>query len=195
MTTLTDKRSVEDYLKLEEESDIRHEYIGGEVTAMAGNTVEHDDITNNLIELLRPCLREKGCYLYSGQVKLFTPHCQKAFLYPDIHIYCGALKKEKLPQGAYALMEPTFIIEVLSRETRHFDRVDKFDCYQKIPSLQGYLMIESDLEKRQPALYLRTWEEAKVFREEAFSIENTLDVLGCSLEGKKVYDLPLTKTG
>ncbi len=190
MTTLTDKLSIKDYLKLEKESGIRHEYMAGEVRAMAGTTVEHDDITNNLIELLRSCLREKGCYLYSGQVKLHTPHCQKAFLYPDIHIYCGALKKEKLPQGAYALVEPAFIIEVLSRENRHFDRGDKFDCYRQIPSLQGYLMIESDLEKRQPALYLRTWEGAKAFREQAFSIEDTIEVLGCPLEGKKVYDLP-----
>lgn len=190
MTTLTDKLSIEDYLRLEEESGIRHEYIGGEVKAMAGTTVEHDDITNNLIELLRSCLREKGCYLYSGQVKLYTPHCQKAFLYPDIHIYCGAIKKEKLPQGAYALVGPAFIIEVLSRENRHVDREDKFDCYQQIPSLQGYLMIESDLEKRQPAFYLRTWEGAKAFQEQTFSVDDTLEVLGCSLEGKKVYDLP-----
>jgi len=87
---------------------------------------------------------------------MHTPHCGKAFLYADIHIYCREFQKEKLPKGAYALQNPVYVIEILSRETRYYDRVDKFDCYQKIPSLKSYLLIESDLEKRQAAMYLRT---------------------------------------
>lgn len=125
---------------------------------------------------------------------MYTPHCGKAFLYPDIHIYCGELKKEKLPQGAYALTEPSFIIEILSRETRHYDRVDKFECYQQIPSLKGYLMIESDLEKRSPTLLLRTWEDPKEFREITYSLEDTLDILGYPLDAQKVYDFPELKS-
>ncbi len=190
MTILTEKLSLQDYLDLEQQAGHRYEYLEGETKAMAGTTVEHDFICNNLIKILEDCLRKKGCFLVSGQVKMYAPHGQKAFLYPDIHIYCGALKKEKLPQGAYALVEPSFIIEVLSRETRHYDRVDKFDYYQQIPSLQGYLMIESDLEKRNPALHLRSWEDQKSFQEEVFTLQDTLEILGCPLEGKKVYDLP-----
>lgn len=190
MAEVIEKVSVEDYLEQELNSDIRHEYLGGEVRAMAGTTLEHEDICNNLIELLRSCLREKGCYLYSGQVRLFTPVCEKAFLYPDIHIYCGTPQKEKLPQGAYALVNPTFIIEILSERTRHFDRVDKFECYQKIPSLKGYLLVESDLDKQSPALHLRTWKDTKSFQEVTYSLEDVLTILGCELKVDKVYDLP-----
>ena len=190
MIVLTEKYTVEGYLHLEEETGERYEFLGGDVIAMAGTTIEHDFISNNLIELLKNCLIEQGCFLVSGQVKMYTPDCDKAFLYPDIHIYCGELQKEKLPKGAYALTGPSFIIEILSRETHHYDKIDKFNCYRKIPSLKSYLMIESDLEKNKPALYLRTWNNEKSFKEETFTLEDTLDILGCPLNATKVYAMP-----
>ncbi len=192
MSSVASKLSITDYLQLEQETGMRHEYIDGEVYAMAGTTVEHDFINNNLIRLLETCLREKGCFLLSGQVRLHTPHCRSAFLYPDIHIYCGEIKKEKLPKGAYVLTNPTFIIEMLSRDNRNRDREEKFECYRHIPSLRGYLMIESDLENRSPALHLRTWEDTSSYREETFSKESTVQVLDRPLAGNLVYDLPST---
>ncbi len=189
----TEQLSVEEYLTLEEETGERHEYMGGEVRMMAGTTLEHDFIVNNLIRLLMLCLKEKGCSLVSGQVKLYTPHCDKAFLYPDIHIYCGEIKKEKMPQGAYALVNPSFIIEVLSQDRRNYDPVstaggNKFDCYRQINSLQSYVLIESKLETHDPAVYVRTWEDDRQFQEKKLELTNTLDVLGCSVSCQEIYN-------
>jgi Uma2 family endonuclease len=182
------KLSIEEYLALEEETGERHEYIGGEVRMMADTTLEHEMIVNNLIRLLTLCLREKGCTLVSGQMRLYTPHCDKAFLFPDIHIYCGGIKKEKMPQGAYALVNPSFIIEVLSQDRRNYDRGDKFDCYRQISSLQSYVLIESKLETHDPAVYVRTWEDDRQFQEKKLELTDTLDVLGCSVACQEIYN-------
>ena len=187
MMVSTEKISTEDYLQLEKDSGERYEYIGGEVRMMAGTTLEHEIIVTKLIRLLAECLEEKGCTLVTGQMKLYTPHCEKAFLYPDIHIYCGEVKKQKMPQGAYALINPSLIIEVLSKENRNYDRGDKFDCYRQIDSLQRYVMIESDLKGHDPAIYVRTWEGNRAFEEQTLGSQDTLDMLGCPVKGEAIY--------
>ena len=185
---VTERISLEEYHQLEEQTGERHEYMGGEVRMMAGTTLEHEMIVNNLILLLTRCLREKGCTLVTGQMKLYTPHCDTAFLYPDIHIYCGEIKKEKMRQGAYALVGPSLIIEVLSQDRRNYDRGDKFDCYRQIESLQSYVMIESKLDTHDPAIYVRTWEGDKQFQERTLGLEDSLDVLGCSVKAEDIYN-------
>ena len=187
----TELLSVEEYLELEEQTGERHEYVGGATRMMAGTTLEHGMIVNNLVRLLTICLREKGCTLVTGQMKLYTPHCDKAFLYPDIHIYCGEVKKEKMPQGAYALVNPSFIIEVLSQERRNYDRGDKFDCYRQINSLQRYVLIESKLDTHDPAVYVRTWEGERQFQEKTLTLEDSLDVLGCSVACQEIYNFSI----
>jgi len=62
MISLAENLSLENYFQLEEETYTRHEYVDGEVRAIAGTTLEHDFISNNLIELLKNCLREKGYF-------------------------------------------------------------------------------------------------------------------------------------
>ena len=181
------KISIEEYLALEEETGERHEYIGGEVRMMAGTTLEHEMIVKRLIRLLDECLETKGCTLVTGQMKMYTPLCDTAFLYPDIHIYCGEIKKKELPKGAYALVEPSLIIEVLSKGTRNYDRGDKFDCYRRMASLQGYVMVEGDVDNYEPAMYVRTWKGEDVFEEKTMKLKDTLDILGCSLSSEAVY--------
>ena len=187
----TEQLSVEDYLKLEEDTGERHEYIGGEVHIMAGTTLEHDAIMKRLIILLNDNLKKRSCTLVTGQMKLYTPHCGKAFLYPDIHVYCGKIKKEKMPQGSYALVNPSFIIEVLSQDRRNCDRGDKFDCYRQISSLQSYVLIESKLETHDPAVYVRTWEGNRQFQERKLELTDTLDVLGCPVSCQEIYNFSI----
>ena len=188
---VTEKLSIEDYQQLEEQTGERYEYLGGEVHMMAGTTLEHELIIKRLIHLLDICLEEKGCTLVTGQMKLYTPHCDTAFLYPDIHIYCGEIKKKKMRQGAYALVGPSLIIEVLSQDRRNYDRGDKFDCYRQIESLQSYVMIESKLDTHDPAIYVRTWEGDKQFQERTLGLEDSLDILGCSITGQEIYSFSI----
>lgn len=180
--------SLEAYLELEKETGERYELMDGAPRLVPSVTLEHDRIFKNLIIAMYKHLEAKGCTLVSGQMKLHTPACKKAFLYPDIHIYCGEIQQEAMPQGAYALVNPSFIIEVLSKDTRNYDRGDKFECYRKIPTLQAYLMIESQLDTHEPAIYLRTWEHDRQFQEKTLRLEDTLDILGCTLIGKDLYE-------
>lgn len=194
MTISKRKISVEEYLMIDANTDEKIEYLNGEIRAMAGTTLEHQIIIKNLIRLLDMCLREKGCTLVTGDMKLHTPNCEKAFLYPDIHIYCGEIEKEKMLYGAYSLKEPQIIIEVLSNFTRSYDQTEKFECYRKIKSLKKYIMIESDINnesinKRQPAVYVRTLESETKYTEEILNLEAILEVLGCEISVKDIYEM------
>ncbi len=113
METLEKAISPEEYLKISEESKDRLEYLHGEIVAMSGTTTEHEIIVLNLVEALRRCLKEKGCTLLTGQVRLYVPECEQAYFYPDIHIYCNDSLNKQTPFGTLGLTEPDFIIEVL----------------------------------------------------------------------------------
>ncbi|NJO00440.1 MAG: Uma2 family endonuclease [Bacteroidia bacterium] len=188
MAEVVEKISIDEYLDLETQTGERYEYMDGVVRAMAGTTLEHDEIVSNLLEHLRRCLKEKGCHIYSGNVKMHTPQCDKAFLYPDLHVYCTDLiLKEKLPQGAYALKNPILIIEVLSKDTRNYDKGDKSDCYQKIEGMETYLMIESDLSKARE-VFIRKYISAYKFEEERIDHpEALIDILGCQIRLDEIY--------
>ena len=104
-----------------------------------------------------------------------------------------------MKRGAYALKEPTIIIEVLSASTSDYDKNEKFECYRKMKSLKQYIMIESDLgqekedenenikEKKEPKIYVRTLENEKKFIENVLDLEDTLEILGCKVSVKDIY--------
>ncbi len=192
--TLEKTVSPEEYLKLSEESEEKLEYLNGEVIAMAGGTVTHISIVKKLIRILDECLESKGCTLMFGELRLYVPDCDKAYLYPDIHIYCKNKFGKSTPLDALNLSEPDYIIEVLSKSTRGFDRGAKFDCYRQIKSLKKYVMIESQLTDFPPAVYVREWENDRRFTETRLDLEETLDVLGCEIRIQDIYDLPNFKS-
>jgi len=191
------KVRVEQYLMMETTTGEKLEYINGTIRSMAGTTVEHNIIMSSINRLLFMCLKEKGCLLITGDVKLSTEACEKAFLYPDLHIYCGELKKEKMKQGAYALKEPKVIIEILSASTTAYDKDEKFECYRQMKSLKQYIMIESDLTeedengepktKKEPKVYVRELENENKFIEEVLGLEGVLEILGCKVNVKDIY--------
>jgi Uma2 family endonuclease len=192
------KVSVEQYLMMEIAVGEKLEYLNGTIRSMAGTTVEHNIIMSNINRLLFVCLKEKGCLLLTGDIKLSTLECEKAFFYPDLHIYCGELKKEKMKRGSYALKEPTIIIEILSASTTAYDKDEKFECYRKMQSLKQYIMVESDLTeedengepktKKEPKVYVRDIENSTKFVEEVFGLEEIFEVLGCKINVNDIYE-------
>ncbi len=187
MEVLEKTATVEEYVELESKSQERMEFLNGEIIKKEGETLAHEFIYINIVKALSNCLAEKGCILISGNVKMFTPDCNNAFLYPDFHIYCEGTNEEKEPFGMYALSEPSFIIEVLSKSTRNFDKGDKFECYRKMKSLKKYVLIESQLDIYEPAVLVRTLEGENKFTEQKLGIEDAFEVLGCKLKVAEVY--------
>jgi Uma2 family endonuclease len=133
--------SPEEYLKLEELSQLKHEYIQGEVYAMAGANDTHVAITVNLVTLLRNHVRGSGCRVYMSDMKARI-ESQNIYYYPDVMVTCD--ERDKAFQSFKR--HPCLIIEVLSKGTEGFDRGDKFADYQELETLQEYVLIS---QKRQ----------------------------------------------
>ena len=133
------RMSIEEYLDWEPLQDCRYEYVNGEVFAMTGGTIPHNDIALNLYRALYPHLRSRGCRINVADVKLQVS-LESPYYYPDVVISCDPrdLKARKFIQF------PKIIVEVLSPATEAKDRGEKFAFYQTIPSLQEYILIESE---------------------------------------------------
>lgn len=130
--------SVEDYLARELVSQVKHEYLGGVVYAMAGARDQHDIITVNLLARLH----SKGrCRPYSSDTKIRVQlPTQTRFYYPDTSVICNPN-----PSGSSFQDQPVVIFEVLSKKTRRIDEGEKKDAYLTIPSLKVYALVEQEL--------------------------------------------------
>lgn len=119
------------YLQMEEQSDIKHEYIDGYIYAMAGALDSHVTIAGNLFALLRNHVRGSGCRAYIADMKARIESLNR-YYYPDVMVSCDERDRET---AAYKRF-PCLIVEVLSNSTEAFDRGDKFADYQTLESLQ-----------------------------------------------------------
>ncbi|MEM8641726.1 MAG: Uma2 family endonuclease [Cyanobacteria bacterium P01_G01_bin.54] len=128
----------EEYLEQEINSQYRHEYRYGLVYAMAGGTDNHDRIALNLLSLINLHLGRSDCRFYSGNVKV--NYQDKFYYYPDAFVTCDPRDR----QDRQIKRHPKFIVEVLSKITRNFDRGDKFEDYKKIGEFEEYVLIEQD---------------------------------------------------
>ena len=144
--------AVEDYLEGERDAPVRHEYVHGEVFAMAGGSNVHNTVTLNLVTALNPTARQKGCRTYSSDLKVRVG--ENIFYYPDVMFVCEEETDD------YYVEKPCVIVEVISPSTVRTDMYEKRYAYQNLASLQLYLLIDS---RKQFVLgYYRTktgWEE------------------------------------
>ncbi|NCJ08367.1 Uma2 family endonuclease [Synechococcales cyanobacterium C] len=127
-----------DYLQLEAESPVKHEYIDGEIYAMAGASDVHVTITGNLFALLRSHVRGTGCRVYISDMKARIEGRDR-FFYPDVMVTCDPRDQETSGYKRF----PKLVVEVLSETTEAFDRGDKFADYQTLESLQEYVLINT----------------------------------------------------
>lgn len=128
--------SEQDYLEGERISTIRHEYIDGDVYAMAGASKNHDRIAGNIFRKFGEHLENTPCEPFSSDMKVKVG---KNYFYPDVIVVC-----EDKTEDEYYTESPIIIVEVLSRSTRRTDQTFKRLAYQNLPSLQEYVLIEQD---------------------------------------------------
>jgi Uma2 family endonuclease len=132
--------SVEDYLRQELSSPIKHEYLGGVVYAMAGARNSHNVIKDNTLASTHFRLRGRRCRPHGSDTKVrIDMPTHMRFYYPDVQIVC-----EPNPMHDSFQDHPVAIFEVLSRSTRRIDAGEKKDAYLTIPSLKVYALIEQD---------------------------------------------------
>ncbi len=130
--------SPQEYLAVEHENAIRHEYRLGLVYAMAGGSDDHSRIAINFLTALNLHLRDGDCQFFSGDVKV--NYADIFFYYPDAFVTCDPRDRN----DRYVKRYPKLIAEVLSPSTAQFDREEKFQDYTKLDSLEEYVLIAQD---------------------------------------------------
>lgn len=133
--------SPEEYLRFEREAEERHEYDNGRISAMAGESANHNRVYVSLTAIVGKQLKGKPCEAFSPNMKVAINSAGK-FFYPDLSVVCGKPLFHDDKQDV--LLNPKVIIEVLSPSTEKYDRSVKFQAYQQIESLTDYLLISQD---------------------------------------------------
>jgi Uma2 family endonuclease len=140
----------EQYLSIEREADERHEYLDGQIYAMAGESPEHGAICTNLTAGIALQLRGTPCQAFAKDMRVRSGplprrrYSQKGlYSYPDLVIVCGEM--QSLDENRDVIINPKVIIEVASPSTEAFDYGEKFLRYRTFnPSLTDYLVVAQD---------------------------------------------------
>ncbi len=173
--------SVEDYLAAEELSEVRHEYLGGLVYAMAGETRAHNTIALNLAVAIRQHLKGGRCKAYMSDIRVNLSIRDDAYYYyPDLVVTCDP--RDTDPRF---VRHPKLIIEVMSPSTERVDKREKFFAYTTIESLEEYVLVAQT--PAEITLYRKAdgWRAQKVVGLEA---QFTLASLQLTLPVAAVYE-------
>lgn len=162
MSSLTAATSytAEEYLTLEVESDLRHEYRYGDIIPMTGGTPAHNEINSVLVFLLTAELRKQPYSIFVTDQRLWIPALDQ-YTYPDIMVM--PRPPELKPGRKDTVMNPILLAEVLSDSTEKYDRGGKFESYRTIPAFQEYLLIAQ--EKPHVEQYVKQAENRWLFTE------------------------------
>jgi Uma2 family endonuclease len=131
--------TLDDYLNFEINSELKHEYINGEVFTMTGGTPNHNQITGNLYAVLNFALKRQPYRVFVTDQRLWIPQ-KRIYTYPDVMITAGELQFQEGRRDT--ILNPLMIAEVLSPSTRSYDKDEKFAAYRTISQFQEYLLIE-----------------------------------------------------
>lgn len=180
----TPSYSPQQYLALERDAPQKHEYINGEIFAMGGASERHNLIVVNVAASIHGQLRGKPCKVYASDMRLKVS-ATGLYTYPDVAALCGEAHFDDEQQDT--LLNPTLVIEVLSRSTEGYDRGEKFAHYRRIESLAEYLLVSQD--KHLVEQYVRQRDNQWLMSEVSRLEENVeLPSIECTLLLSDVYD-------
>jgi Uma2 family endonuclease len=130
--------TIQEYVKLEEYANLKHEYFEGQVWAMGGGTPEHARIASAITAALVAQLRGRRCAVYSSDARIRVV-ATGLDTYPDVTVICG--REERDEGDVLALTNPVVLVEVTSDSSEAYDRGEKFAQYKQIPSLQEFVVV------------------------------------------------------
>ena len=133
--------SISEYLEIDNQLDTKNEYNNGLIVALAGGTLNHGIIGNNINSEINSFLKEKGlkCTSINGDVKVYIEKAN-SYVYPDGMVICGAIETSEADENS--VINPVLIIEVLSKSTESYDRGNKFHKYCSLSSFCEYVLID-----------------------------------------------------
>jgi len=173
--------TVDEYLEGEKQSEVRHEYFDGEVWAMAGASAEHELVALNFATILNSYLKGKQCRVFKDGMKLRQIVMDSdLFYYPDIMVTCDPADNHR-----YYRERPKLFIEVLS-DNENKDLVEKFFAYQRIPSVEEYVVVYPNPSSPLVRIFRRKegWEPGERHSQGEF----TLRSIGLTLTVQSLYE-------
>ena len=164
-----------DYLEGEKHTNIKHEYIDGEVYAMSGASANHNRIAGNLFRKLGNALENHPCQPYTSDMKIKV---DSKYFYPDVLVDCSNLSGD-----SYFTESPVLIVEVLSKSTRQIDEKLKGEVYLHIATLQEYILIEQDFVDIEIVRRSNGWRSEHYYLGEEISFES----IGLTVSVEDIY--------
>ena len=128
----------QDYVSLEQESSTRHEFLEGEIVAMAGGTPEHAAMAAEVIGQLREQIRGGNCRVFTSDLGVRVKATGLA-TYPDASVVCGPTQRD--PDKKTNVTNPRVIVEVTSDSTEDYDHGEKLTHYKQVPSLEAIVIV------------------------------------------------------
>jgi Uma2 family endonuclease len=176
--------SEQEYLALERAAATRSEFFSGQMFAMAGGKRSHNLIASNVIASLNTQLTDRPCQVYPSDMRVKVA-ATGLYTYPDVSVVCGEERFEDDEEDT--LLNPTLIVEVLSKSTEAYDRGDKFAQYRLLESLREYVLISQD--QARVERYSRPEGETEWRLAEARDLQESvaLNSIGCELPLAAVY--------
>ena len=173
------------YLRVEEDSGIKHEFCGGRVWAMAGGSPDHARIAANVTALLGARLAGKPCAVFSSDLRIGVP-ATELVTYPDVSVVCGSLERDPIDRTGHTVVNPKVLIEVLSPSTADYDRGEKLVHYKQLPSLEAIVLFDHAAERAE------LWQRAGTeWRRSEHTELVPIAAIGCTLAIADVYRDPL----
>ena len=172
-----------EYLGLEAASNVKHEYLDGQIYGMAGGTPEHAALAATVVGMLFPQLLSGGCRAHNSDLRVRVLATGLA-TYPDVAVVCGPRQRD--PEDENAVTNPTLLVEVSSKSTEDYDRGDKFEHYKRIPSLRQYVLVSH--RERSVEVWSRGEGDAWSVAVAQDGDEADLQAIGSRLDIRALYD-------
>lgn len=178
-----------EYIRIEEDSGIKHEFLDGRVLAMSGGTPEHAAVTANIARLIGNALAGRPCRVYSPDLRV---RIQATGLgtYPDCAVISGAIEFDPADPKQHTALNPRVLVEVLSPSTEDYDRGEKLGHYKLMPSLQEVVLVAHD--RNEVEVVRResdgSWSRHISREDEAVRLSS----IDCDLLVSEIYANPLT---
>jgi Uma2 family endonuclease len=134
-TSLLRTMTVEEYFRFEEGSEVRHEYVSGELYAMSGATFRHSTLALNVGTRLHAAVGDGPCSVVMNDMRVQVAH--DVYYYPDVVVICAPMAQLDI-----TATEPCVVMEVTSPSTARTDRGEKLTAYKQLPTLRAYLIVD-----------------------------------------------------
>src|SRR6185295_7022309 len=174
----------EEYLAFERAAETKNEYVNGEIFAMTGASRKHNLITSNIVTSLNTQLRGKPCEVYPGEMRVKAP-ASRSYVYPDLVVVCDEPVFED--DHFDTLLNPTIVVEVLSKSTESYNRLAKSAYYRTIESLSEYLLVSQ--EEYRVEQYVRQ-DDDRWLLSDVRTLEGMIELqsIGCSLALRDIFE-------